>query len=160
MSQEQKPAYVVDLEAAYGELSQEGFGSAVFFKKVKSPEQLERVAQEQYEYFVGEKWQEWGPETWMGPWEAVYERPEGADADIVEELSAIEGFGAKTSVDMMLNNIENADEARAALAAAYDDDSVSELAVYEIGDGEAMSGLLVAGRREKGESTFLVFLMD
>ena len=51
--------------------------------------------------------------------------------------------------------------ARAALAAAYDDPAVTDLRVYNLGDGGAMSGLLVAGyRKGTGEATFLVFLMD
>jgi hypothetical protein len=38
---------------------------------------------------------------------------------------------------------------------------VTELRAFNLGDGGAMSGLLVAGRRSLGgESTFLVFLMD
>ena len=38
---------------------------------------------------------------------------------------------------------------------------MTELRVFNLGDGEAMSGLLVAGRRgATGEATFLVFLMD
>jgi hypothetical protein len=62
---------------------------------------------------------------------------------------------------MILDNIEGAAQARAALAAAYDDPAVTELRVFNLGDGEAMSGLLVAGRRQAtGEATFLVFLMD
>ena len=52
-------------------------------------------------------------------------------------------------------------KARAALAAAFDDPAVTELHVFNLGDGGAMSGLLVAGRRQgTGEATFLVFLMD
>ena len=35
---------------------------------------------------------------------------------------------------------------RAALAVAFDDPGVTELRVFDLGDGEAMSGLLVAGR--------------
>ena len=35
------------------------------------------------------------------------------------------------------------------------------LRVYNLGDGGAMSGLLIAGRQEDtGETLFLVFLMD
>ena len=65
------------------------------------------------------------------------------------------------SVPMILENIDGAEQARAALAAAYDDPAVTELRVFNLGDGEAMSGLLVAGRRgATGEATFLVFLMD
>ena len=62
---------------------------------------------------------------------------------------------------MILDSIEGAETARAALSAAFDDPAVSELRAFNLGDGEAMSGLLVAGRRgASGEATFLVFLMD
>jgi hypothetical protein len=38
---------------------------------------------------------------------------------------------------------------------------VTELVVYNVGDGAAMSGLIIAGRRgETGKATFLVFLLD
>jgi hypothetical protein len=47
------------------------------------------------------------------------------------------------------------------LSAAFDIPALTELVVYNVGDGGAMSGLLVAGRRaETGESTVLVFLLD
>ena len=49
---------------------------------------------------------------------------------------------------------------RAALAAAFDDPAVTELAAYTLGDGAAMAGILVAGRRDDGADTFLVFLLD
>ena len=61
---------------------------------------------------------------------------------------------------MILDDIENAKEAKAALAGAYDAKVVVDLRTYNIGDGEAMSGLLIAGQRDNGEVTFLVFLMD
>lgn len=160
MTESPKPQYVLDLQTYYGEPSQEGFGSAVFYKRVKTADLLEQIAQEQYEYFVGDKWEDWGPETWLAPWKEVYCRKPGAPRDIVAELGGIEDFMAQLQVDMILNNIENAKKAQKALAAAYDDETVVQLCVYLIGDGEAMSGLLIAGRREKGETTFLVFLMD
>jgi hypothetical protein len=37
---------------------------------------------------------------------------------------------------------------------------VDDVRVYNIGDGEQMSGLIVSGRRANGEATFLVFLLD
>ncbi|MGD8206604.1 MAG: hypothetical protein PVH47_00870 [Thiohalocapsa sp.] len=62
---------------------------------------------------------------------------------------------------MVLDNIEGAGAARAALSYAFDDPAVTELRTFDLGDGEAMSGLLVAGRRgASGEATFVVFLMD
>jgi hypothetical protein len=58
---------------------------------------------------------------------------------------------------MILNDVDGAEAARAALSAAFDDSAVTELMVYNVGDGGAMSGLLVAGRRaETGEATFLL----
>ena len=96
----------------------------------------------------------------MGPWKEVYAREAGATRDIVEELQGITDRDARPSVPMVLDVVENADAAQQALSAAYDDAAVAELAVYTLGDGEAMSGLLIAGRRDTGEATFLVFLMD
>ncbi len=43
----------------------------------------------------------------------------------------------------------------------FDDPAVIELVVYNIGDGGAMSGILLAGRRQgSGAATFLLFLLD
>lgn len=155
-----KPDYVVDLEKAYGPPSDAGFGSAVFFEVAADGDDLEELAQKYYEHYVGAKWQEWGEDTWMGPWKEVYVRKAGAKHDIAKELMGVDDLNVKNSAPMILEVIENADEAVKALAAAYDAAEVEELRVYNIGDGEAMSGLEVAGRRKNGEATFLVFLMD
>ena len=63
-----KPDYVLALEKAYGPSSQEGFGSAVFFEQVEDEDDLEELAKKYYQYFVGELWERWGKEAWMGPW--------------------------------------------------------------------------------------------
>jgi len=47
-----------------------------------------------------------------------------------------------------------------AAVAAFDDPSVTELRAYNIGDGGDMPGLLLAGRRDNGGTTRLVFLLD
>jgi len=156
-----EPAYVTTLEAAYGAPSQAGFGSAVFTEQLKASDELEKAALAKYKYFTGDLWERWGEDAWMGPWKEVYTRPTGAKADIVAELRGIADPDAANSVPMILDNIEGADKARAALAAAYDDPAVTELRVFNLGDGGAMSGILVAGRRgATGEATFLVFLLD
>ena len=157
---EVKAAYVADLEAAYGAPSQAGFGSAVFYEKMKAAGSLEKKALEKYKYFVGDLWERYGEDAWMGPWKEVYVRKADATRDIVAELQGITDADAKQSVPMILDVVENAEAARKALAAAYDDPAVTELGVYNLGDGGAMSGLLVAGRRDAGEATFLVFLLD
>ncbi|MCB0042035.1 MAG: serine hydrolase [Caldilinea sp.] len=151
---------VAALQAAYGPPSQAAFGSAVFYEPQAGGADLEALALEQYKYFVGELWERYGEAAWMGPWRQVYARPAGATPDIMAELSAIDDFDASLSVPMILEAVDEAEQARAALAAVYDDPAMAEVAVYTLGDGGAMSGLLVAGRRTTGDAVFLVFLLD
>jgi heat shock protein HslJ len=155
-----KPDYIAKLEASYGTPSQSGFGSAVFFEQVVRSEELERTALDKYKYFVGELWERYGEDAWMGPWKQVYTRQTGTKHDIVAELRGIQDSDAALSVPMILDNIEGAEKAREALSTAFDDPSMTELLVYNLGDGGAMSGILVAGRRSNGETTYLVFLSD
>jgi heat shock protein HslJ len=155
-----KPDYVAKLETAYGTPSQSGFGSAVFFEQVVRSEELEQTALDKYKYFVGELWERYGEDAWMGPWKLVYTRLTGTKHDIVAELRGIQDSDAAVSVPMILDNIEGAEKARVALSSTFDDKSVVELKVFNLGDGGAMSGILVAGRRSNGEATLLVFLLD
>lgn len=153
------PAYALALQTTYGVPSRAGFGSAVFFERGPAAN-LEKSACAKYKYFLGDNWERFGEKTWMRQWKQVYARPANAERDILAELRAIEDANAKLSVPMILDNIENAARARQALSAAYDAPTVSELAVFNIGDGEAMSGILIAGRRDNHEITCLVFLLD
>ena len=156
-----KPAYVADLEAAYGPPSQAGFGSAVFYEPLDADDSLTEAALAKYKYFTGELWERWGEDAWMGPWKEVYARPAGATADIAAELRGITDVDARNSAPMILDVVQDAEAGRAALAAAFDDPAVSELRVFNLGDGGAMSGILVAGRRaDTADATFLVFLLD
>ncbi len=156
-----KPDHVIRLEAAYGPPSQEGFGSAVFYDTLQATDDLAQAALAKYRYFVGGLWDRYGEEAWMGPWREVYARTPGVKADIVAELRAISDPDARLSVPMILDNIEGAEAARAALSAAYDVPTVTELRAFNLGDGEAMTGILIAGRRaSSGEAAFLVFLLD
>jgi hypothetical protein len=156
-----KPQYVAALEAAYGAPSQAGLGSAVFHMQMNAGDDLSKAALAAYRYFVGELWERWGEAAWMGPWKEVYVRPTGARPDIVTELRGIQDADAALSAPMILDSVQNAEKARAALAAAFDDPAVTELRVFNLGDGGTMSGILAAGRRgAAGEATFLVFLMD
>ena len=97
----------------------------------------------------------------MGSWRDVYARTPGVRSDVVGELRGIADPDARFSVPMILDNIEGAEAARVALSTAFDDPAVTELRAFNLGDGEAMSGILVAGRRSaSGEAAFLVFLLD
>ena len=159
--EETKPEYVAALEAAYGAPSQAAFGSAVFHEQLKATDSLEQAALAKYKYFVGDQWGRFGEAAWMGPWKQVYARQPDAKHDIVAELRGLADRGARLSASVILDDVENAEAASAALSAAFDDSAVTELMVYNVGDGGAMSGLLLVGRRaETGESTFLVFLLD
>jgi heat shock protein HslJ len=156
-----KPDYVTALEAAYGAPSQAGFGSAVFYEPVTTADGLDQAALAKYRFFVGDLWERYGEAAWMGPWRRAHTRPAGGTPDIVAELRGIDDRQARLSASMVLDEVEDAETARAALAAAFNDPAVSELAVYTLGDGAAMAGILVAGRRgESSEATFLVFLLD
>lgn len=156
-----KPEYVTRLEAVYGAPSQAGFGSAVFCAEVMGGNSLEEAALDSYRTFLGPLWERFGEDAWMGPWQMVYSRPPHSKQQIVGELKNITEQNARMSIDMVLNGVADGEAARAALSAAYDDAAVDECAVYAIGDGAAMSGIILAGRRKKaGEALFLVFLMD
>ena len=157
----QLPAYVTALQVAYGSPSQSAFGSAVFYEIQTGDADLAALALAKYKYFVGDLWDRWGEDAWLGPWKAVYVRPTGAVPDIVAELRAIDDAETAPSVEMLLDNIDNPEAARAALATVFDDSALREVAVFNLGDGGAMSGVLVAGRRpDTGEALFLVFLLD
>jgi hypothetical protein len=143
-----------------GAPSQAGFGSAVIYEPLPAGDDLEQAALAKYRFFVGDMWERFGEDAWMGPWQQVYGRQQGAEPDIVAELGALEDRDAAMSASMILDNVDNPENARSALAAVFDDPEVKELAVYRLGDGEAMSGVLVAGRLQDERAVFLVFLLD
>lgn len=148
-------AAILDLVHVYGAPSQEGFGSAVFTEELSPTESLAEGALVKYRFFVGDLWNRYGEDAWMGPWREVHIRPADAEPDIVAELRAIDDADAARSAAMILDIDDGA------LSAVYDDPEMSELRVFNLGDGGAMSGILVAGRRSAtGEAVFLVFLLD
>jgi nitroreductase len=155
-----KPEFVAALEAAYGAPSQAGFGSAVFYEPLLASDDLEQAALAKYKYFVGELWERYGEDAWMGPWKVVYTRAPGGSREIVNELSSIQDLDARSSASMILDSVSDADQARVTLSEAFDDPDVAKLVVYNIGDGAAMSGILIVGQRKTQETTFLVFLLD
>ena len=160
-SGEAKPEYVTDLEAAYGAPSQAAFGSAVFHAQLKASDNLEQAAFAKYKYFVGEQWERFGEAAWKGPWKVVYSRQPGAQHDIVAELRGITDRARGSQRRWSWMKSRTSTRHARALSAAFDDSAVTELVVCNLGDGAAMSGILVAGRRgATGEATFLVFLLD
>ena len=158
---DQIPDYMSRLEAAYGKPSPAAFGSAVFHETLRGTDDLTEAALAQYRFFVGELWERYGEAVWMGPWKEVYSRQPDAERNIVAELRDIGDPDARLSIPMVLDVIQGAKSARAALSAAFEDPAVTELRVFNLGDGEAMSGVLMAGRRgSTGDATFVLFLFD
>lgn len=155
-----KPDYVLALEASYGPPSQDGFGAAVFFAADPESFDLEALAKEYYQYFVGELWERWGAETWLSPWREAYRRPKNGKHRIEDELRSIEDADAHLQVGLILDVSGDAAKAREALSAAYDAPDVVDVRAYLIGDGDAVSGLLLAGQRRSCGVTLLIALMD
>ena len=161
MVRQDKPGYVSELEAVFGPPSQAGFGSAVFFDLVPQSDDLAEAALAYYQFFVGEAWAKLGAEAWMGPWQEVYARPIGGERNIVTELGAITDRSAKISTSVFLEGVSDPAGAKSALAVAFDEATVSKLAIYNVGDDAALSGILIAGQRGSlGETTFVTFLLD
>ena len=71
----------------------------------------------------------------------------GMDIDVLEPMSAS-------------GDLPQLWDALPYYAEAFDNPEMAERQIYRIGDGEAMSGILIAGRHRAGESVFLAFLMD
>jgi hypothetical protein len=156
-----KPAYVSALEAVFGPPSQSGFGSAVFYQRTESPGALAGAARDVYQHFIGDLWQRYGAEAWMGNWQQVYTRPPAADHAVVAELHTLDDRSVRQSAAVLLDAAEDPQAVQAALATACDDPAVTDLVVYKIGDGAALSGILLAARRAAtGETIMLVFLLD
>jgi hypothetical protein len=153
-----RPDYIRELEVNFGLPNRNGFGSTVLFAIAEDRNDLEGIARGAYRFFVGDLWDRRGEAAWMGTWKLVHERT--STRDILAELSNLDTPQYRSSADMLINVAENPEAGKAALTVAFDDPSILDMLVYGIGDGGAMSGLLIAARRSDGEATLLVFLMD
>ena len=79
---------------------------------------------------------------------------------IVNELRALPDRAAAQSAALLLDELDAPQAAQQALAAAFDNPTVTALTVYRIGDGAALSGLLIAARLTNGATLTLIFLLD
>ncbi|XGV97877.1 MAG: hypothetical protein ACAF41_02880 [Leptolyngbya sp. BL-A-14] len=151
---------VTVLQSIYGMPSQSGFGGAVFYESIEPGTDLESIALRYYQHFVGKLWEQYGESAWMSTWQQVYVRPAGMQPAIVAELRAIGDPVAANHVPiLLLDETDDQAKAKQALAAVFDDPQMTDLSVYTIGDGAALSGLLVAGYRPN-EMTLLLSLID
>lgn len=151
----------MDLQSIYGVPSQAGFGSAVFEDQIKPGTDLESMARHYYQHFVGKLWEKYGESAWMSTWKQVYVRPDGLQPDLVAELRAIgDPLAVQYVPILLLTDSDDMSRAQEALAAVFNHPQITDLRLYAIGDGAAMSGLLLAGSRNTGETTILVSLLD
>lgn len=149
------------LETVFGGPSDDAFGSAVFRRALPGDAALEPLAREIYRDFVGELWDRLGADAWLAPWSLAAARAQGSAQSVVDLLDTLEDLATRSAADMLVNANPDPEAAPDALREAFDHDGISELKVFTIGDGEAMSGLLIAAQdRETSEAIVLVFLMD
>jgi hypothetical protein len=148
------------LEKVYGKAGRNGFGSAVFYDASKQDLSLASIALENYKIFIGEKWNAESEAAWMSAWKLVYERNPGMAADILTELYNIKDPDAKRSVPLLTELIENAEQGKLALAAAYNHPDISQVQVFKVGDNAEMSGLLLSGLFSDHSACSIICLMD
>jgi hypothetical protein len=160
-----KPKWIEILEDAFGCPSQAAFGTAVFHELISdetaSAESgtLEQRAFKWYQHFCGETWEKFGAENWMREWKLVYRRSSKAQS-ILNELDSVDDPQVRMNAETMLEGTAEPQSARAALKQAFDDPSIEDLRIFRMGDGGAMSGIMIAGRRANNETAFVGFLLD
>lgn len=151
---------IASLENVYGKASAAGFGSAVYQEPVDMSAQPDAIAIKHYREFLGPKWNAERAAAWMSTWKTVYARPKDSQGDILAELASISDPDAKQSVGLLTEFIENASAGQEAMAAVFNHGDIVDLSIHSIGDGEAMSGIMVTALFSGGHTCSLVALMD
>lgn len=155
------PMWVAGLQLIFGPPSDTGFGSAVSYSPpCAAAMPLEAMARIHYERFCGERWTELGGEQWLGVWRRLYDRPAGQAGDVLSEIPALADPEARSAALMLWEGGPEPTAARAALQAAFDAANVAQFHIYKIGDGEAMSGAILAVETTRGEQCCLIILLD
>lgn len=148
------------LEKVYGKPASTGFGSAVFYEVSKKDQSLAGIALEDYKLFMGEKWTPETASTWMSGWKLVYERNPGLSGDIITELNNIKDPGARRSLPLLTEFINDPNQAKAALEAAFNNSNLAHLELFTIGDNAEMNGLLLCGLYTDYSACTIICLMD
>jgi hypothetical protein len=148
------------LEKIYGKATDTGFGSAVFHGAAAIGISADSIALVHYKSFMGKQWDAQSEGKWMGSWKTVYERPPGIKADILAELATITDPCAKTSIPLLTELVEDAANGTKALAAAFNHPDVTSAVLHTIGDGEAMSGLILTALYNRAYACSVIALMD
>jgi len=96
----------------------------------------------------------------MKPWKKVYHREVESMTGIVTELAAIADADAKRSIALLTEFIPDPAAGIKAMASAFDHRDVKDLSVFTIGDGEAMSGIMVTAIYSGSYCCSVIALMD
>lgn len=122
-------------------------------------EHLESYAKGRYEFFAGDAWENFGAENWLATWNRVYQRVAEPGGKILEELKAIDESATNLAASQLTENHDEPGRARDALVKVFDNEEILKLHLYQIGDTEAITGVLIAAASSE-ELIALVFLMD
>ncbi|MFN7772653.1 MAG: hypothetical protein ACK5R1_07805 [Planctomycetota bacterium] len=96
----------------------------------------------------------------MSSWQELYHRSLGATAEIVGEFRSIKVQPFRFCAAIFSGENEDNDAVNQLLSTTFDSEGVKELRIFSLGDGEAMSGLLIAAEIANLGRLFLTFLMD
>jgi len=149
-----------NLEQVFGPANASGFGSAVFREAVNPPIVLDSIALNHFKKFLGKKLTPQTERTWMDGFRRVYSRGKDVKADILRELSSIGDSDAKSSIPLLTELIQNAEQGRSALSGAFNHPDVQDLSAYKLSDGEAMSGIMITATYKNGLACSVIALMD
>jgi len=151
------PQYVTDLEAIYGGPIQTIPGDAVFYEVLKPEDDINHAAMKKYKHFIGKDWRK----AYRDAWKMVYSRSMDAPRAIISELRSLTDSDRDLSGSVVLERFFGDSEAnQQVLVAVFDDPKVIELTIHKMGDGDVISGAVIAGRRANGEATFLLTISD
>ena len=147
------------LESIYGKASAAGFGSAVFHGPLAPGTTAEQEALRVYQAFLGEQWKA-READWKRGWKTLYDESAGSAKNVDAVLKAVSDPASRASVELLTTLLDNPDAALQALRGAYERPDLSAKGLYAIGDGEAMSGVIMAGTFQSGYAITVVALMD
>ncbi len=157
---EKHPTWVQELEKSFGGANQTAFGTAVFYQlTIAETVDVEQLARKWYQFFCGPSWEKLGADSWLGTWKRV-DLASNKSRTLLDELANLEDHEARRSAATMLEGHEDPSTAKKVLSQVMDDPAVEERRIYKIGDGGAMSGILIVCQRNKNEFAFLTFLLD
>lgn len=153
---------IVKLEQMFGGISHDAAGSSVYRITKEDGGIIDTVAWSHFKQYLGPKYTDETASQWKKGWAKVYVRDLRGDSshNINTELSRHKDPRVKASVPLLLEFVQPVVKARQALGGVYNRKDIKELAIFVIGDGEAYSGLLIAGRYEDGTGCTLIAMAD